>query len=396
MSKLPKWVAIEECKKIFAIMEEAGGESRLVGGCVRDIILGKTHSDIDIATSLLPEMVMKVLSKNGVKVIPTGLKHGTVTAIISEKQFEITTLRKDVLTDGRHAVVEFTDSWKEDAARRDFTINALSMDLNGKIYDYFDGMSDLEKNLVKFVGDPEKRIEEDYLRILRYFRFISYFGDAELHKASLKACGNLSKGLKKISGERIRVELLKILSSPFGLIALQLMQKVGVLQVIGINISLSIPQYKFVEDSWINLAVILRFAGYNKGDVAKLAVRWRLSKKEKFKLLTLVEFIDVDISSSQNLQKRALYKYGKELYIDCITLLNIELPSLHFKALLDLAIKWESPEFKINGENIVKMGYNGPQVGKILNKLHQMWIESDFELSMEELLSRVEKNGNSQ
>ncbi len=394
MSKLPKWVAIEECRKIFAIIEEAGGESRLVGGCVRDIILGKTHSDIDIATSLLPEMVMKALSKNDIKVIPTGLKHGTITAIINEKQFEITTLRKDVSTDGRHAIVEFTDSWKEDAARRDFTMNAISMDLKGKIYDYFEGMVDLEKKLVKFVGDPEKRIEEDYLRILRYFRFISYFGDAELHKASLKACSNLSKGLKKISGERIRVEMLKILSSPFALKAMRLMQKVGVLEVICVNLSLSIPLYKFVDDPWINLAVVLRFAGYKKGEVAKLAVRWRLSKKEKFKLLTLVEFIDIELSSQQNLHKRAIYKHGKDLYTDCVRMLNIENPSMQFQELIELAKSWQMPEFKINGENVMKMGYNGPQVGKILNKLHQMWIESDFELSMEELLSRVEKNGN--
>lgn len=394
MSKLPKWVAIEECRKIFAIIEEAGGDSRLVGGCVRDIILGKTHSDIDIATSLLPEMVMRALSKNDIKVIPTGLKHGTITAIINEKQFEITTLRKDVSTDGRHAIVEFTDSWKEDAARRDFTMNAISMDLSGRTYDYFEGIFDLEKKLVKFVGDPEKRIEEDYLRILRYFRFISYFGDAELHKASLKACGNLSKGLKKISGERIRVEMLKILSSPFALTAIQLMQKVGVLEVICVNLSSSIPLYKFIEDPWINLAAVLRFAGYKKGDVAKLAVRWRLSKKEKFKLLTLVEFMDIEFSSPQNLQKRAIYKYGKELYIDSVMMLNIENPSIQFLEFIELGKSWQMPEFKINGENVMKMGYNGPQVGKILNKLHQMWIESDFELSMEELLSRVEKNGN--
>ena len=173
MPKLPKWVPVSDCKKIFSLIKKAGGESRLVGGCVRDILLGKSHSDVDIATTVIPDVAMSVLKKAEIKVIPTGLKHGTVTAVLNEKHYEITTLRKDVETDGRHAVVEFTDSWKEDSRRRDFTINAMSMDLEGEVYDYFDGQKDLQSKLVKFVGNPEKRIEEDYLRILRYFRFIS-------------------------------------------------------------------------------------------------------------------------------------------------------------------------------------------------------------------------------
>jgi len=395
MSKLPKWIAVEECQRIFAIIHEAGGDSRLVGGCVRDVVLGKEHSDIDIATSLLPNQVLEILKKKDIKVIPTGLKHGTVTAVIKDKHYEITTLRKDVETDGRHAVVEFTNSWKEDAARRDFTVNAMSMDLDGKIYDYFDGLKDLEKKLVKFVGDPEKRIEEDYLRILRYFRFISYFGDAEIHKASLRACGNLAKGLGKISGERLHLEMFKILSSTFSLNAIRLMAKLKILDLINMpNIPDNIPNYNLSTNPIINLAILLRLSGYKKGEVSKLALRWRFSKKEKFLLEALVSLADFSLKSPVNVQKRFIYKLGKDLYLDSINMLNIESPLEVYIEFAELAKSWQMPEFKINGENVMKMGYNGPQVGKILNKLHQMWIESDFELSMEELLSRVEKNGN--
>lgn len=393
MPKLPKWVPVSDCNKIFSLIKKAGGESRLVGGCVRDILLGKSHSDIDIATTATPDVVMSVLKNAEIKVIPTGLKHGTVTAVLNEKHYEITTLRKDIETDGRHAVVEFTDSWKEDAKRRDFTINAMSMDLQGEVHDYFDGQKDLQSKLVKFVGNPEKRIEEDYLRILRYFRFISYFGDQDIHKSSLKACQNLAKGLKKISGERIRIEMLKILTSPFAVRAFILMNEGGVLEVLGVKgLTDKFHNYIFTENPYINLAAILRAAGYKKLDVSRLATRWRLSKKEKFNLEQLVVMKDVALELPLVFQRRATYVYGKEAYVDCIKLLNIESPSIVCKQLVERANAWEMPEFKIDGENIVKLGYNGPQIGKMLRKLHQMWIDSDFELSKEQLLSRAKND----
>ncbi len=393
MTNLPKWLPLSDCRKIFSIIENIGGESRLVGGCVRDILLGKNHTDIDIATTALPEQVLNALNSNKIKVIPTGLKHGTVTAIINDKNYEITTLRKDIETDGRHAVVAFTNSWQEDAKRRDFTINSMSMDLTGKLFDYFNGQEDLKTKLVKFVGSPEKRIEEDYLRILRYFRFISYFGTEHLHKPSLKACLNLAKGLNKISGERIRVEMLKILASPFAAKTILLMND-GVLEKIGVsNIDPNLANYIFTDNPYINFAIILRASNFSKKDLVTLKSRWKLSKKEKFNLETLIFLTGVSFDLPDFLHKRAIYNYGKETYINFIRLLNVETPSNKASTLIKNATEWQIPEFEINGENIIKLGYNGQQVGKILKKLHQIWIESDFELNKEQLLNRV-KNAN--
>jgi poly(A) polymerase len=393
MPSLPKWIPLTDCKKIFSILKRAGGECRLVGGCVRDIILQRSHTDIDIATTCMPETVLTALNAKNIKTIPTGLKHGTVTAVLNNRDFEITTLRKDVETDGRHAIVEYTNSWKEDAQRRDFTINSMSMDLEGNLHDYFDGKSDIKSKLVKFVGNPTERIKEDYLRILRYFRFISYFGDKRIDKKSLNACSKLKDGLKTISGERIRVEMFKILSSTHVKEAIKLMHDQDILLSIGIEkLSDQYLTYDFSSNHLANLATLLRLSSINKKSINSFASLWRLSNKEKYRLIQLTFFNQITLDLPNHLQKRCIYKLGGEMYSECITVLNIENPSKNYQHLLNLAMTWDLPKFEINGENITKLGYNGPQVGKILNKLHNMWIESDFELSKEQLLSRI-KNG---
>ncbi|MCB1559266.1 MAG: CCA tRNA nucleotidyltransferase, partial [Alphaproteobacteria bacterium] len=202
-----------ETRKIFRIL---GKDSvRFVGGCVRNALLGEVIGDIDLATSLPPQNVTERLLKNGIKSIPTGIQHGTVTAVINGKSYEITTLRIDMDTDGRHASVTFSADWQEDAKRRDFTMNALYADMDGHVYDPLgSGISDLKQRKVKFVGDPYLRIKEDYLRILRFFRFHTQYGKGRINAKGYRACLDLKDGLKSLSKERVTQELSKILLSP--------------------------------------------------------------------------------------------------------------------------------------------------------------------------------------
>ena len=205
---------IKEAKIIFSYLNDIGKESkvRFVGGCVRKAICGENIDDIDLATSLEPDEVKKRLNREDIKVVDTGISHGTVTAILNKKKFEITTLRKDVSTDGRHANVEFTSNWEEDASRRDFTINAIYADIEGRIFDPLNGISDLQNGIIKFIGSSEQRIQEDYLRILRYFRFFTQYSKIDYDQNIIRSVKQYINGLNKISNERIFDELKKILT----------------------------------------------------------------------------------------------------------------------------------------------------------------------------------------
>ena len=199
----PTWMLEPDTGRLFGALNEAGHTIRFVGGCIRDTIAGHPVSDIDLATDALPERVTEVLSAAKIQVVPTGINYGTVTALIGEQAHEITTLRKDVTTNGRHAQVEFTDDWYEDAARRDFTFNALSADRDGRVYDYFNGLEDLNAGKVRFIGDALERVAEDYLRILRFFRFHAYFAKSGPDPESFSACRSAVTHVKALSGERV-------------------------------------------------------------------------------------------------------------------------------------------------------------------------------------------------
>lgn len=390
MPKFPSWIDINDLKLIFKLLQK-DGQARLVGGCVRDILLGRKSEDIDIATTLEPEVVMKLLGAAKIKCIPTGIKHGTITAILNDRHYEITTLRKDVETFGRHAKVEYTDNWKEDAARRDFTINAMYMDLDGEITDYFKGQEDLKKKIVKFVGDPKTRIQEDYLRILRYFRFISYFGTEHIDQKSLDACVENMDGIKGLSGERIRVEMLRIAGAKFITQAFELLDNSGISKMLYIGkLNQKFKDYKFISDPYVNLAAILRCDSTISKEYTKLQSRWRLSNKEGHLLHRLTLEESLEIAGDEAYHKRQIYIHGKELYIKLLALANIEMPSdKKVDTLQTLVNTWEIPNFIINGEDLKKIGYNGPEIGKRLQSLHKMWIESNFELTKEQLLNRL-------
>ena len=269
---------------------------RFVGGCVRDGLLGRLDpsGDLDLATPALPHEVAAFLRQAGIKVIPTGLQHGTVTAIANGQSFEITTLREDIACDGRHATVQFTDDFVADAARRDFTINAMSVDQNGKLYDYFDGRDDLKAGRLRFVGDAERRVREDYLRILRFFRFFAFFGKRPADTDALAACRNNADCLHDLSGERIRNEMLKLLRADDPIDALELMAETGVtnkilpaspkLDILGKLLALSKE-----ANPILRLAALVRTLPEPIRNAAAIAERWRFSNAEALRLEKLAQ-----------------------------------------------------------------------------------------------------------
>src|SRR6185503_18082374 len=225
--KPPVWMTDKASR---AVMSALKGDARFVGGCVRDTILKRPIGDIDIATPLFPEEIMRRLAAAKIKAVPTGIAHGTITAVTEKRPYEITTLRRDVETFGRQARVAFSADWKEDSARRDFTMNALYLDGEGEVFDYHDGIKDLRAGKVRFVGNPATRIREDVLRLLRFYRFNAWYGKGEADAAARAACRASTPLLPTLSGERVQAELLKLLGASDPLPSLSMMQEDGVLQ----------------------------------------------------------------------------------------------------------------------------------------------------------------------
>jgi poly(A) polymerase len=388
--KFPPGLPIDDIKFLCSILAKMG-ESRLVGGCVRNILIFESSTDIDIATQVEPEQVMLLLRKSGVKCIPTGIKHGTITAIYQKQHYEITTLRRDVETFGRHAEVAFTDDWEEDAKRRDFTMNAMFIDMNGNLYDYYKGQQDLAQKLIRFVGDPEARIHEDYLRILRYFRFYSYFGGNNLDKDSIKACEKLAYNMDKLSGERIQLEMLKIISSKFAMEALALMNKTSVLKVLELEIrNDKFWGYRLGADSIVNLAALLRCCAKPHDTLVYIKSRWKLANKT-YDLLDFLVNLPFEADDVNQYQLRLLYQHGLEKYIAGVKLLAVETKPLLVDKLIAQAESAVVPKFPINGDDMLKIGYAGKAMGVVLKQLEKAWVESDFKLSKAQLLALAEQ-----
>ncbi|MDQ4087719.1 MAG: CCA tRNA nucleotidyltransferase, partial [Pseudomonadota bacterium] len=280
-------------KRLLRVLGADGRKTRFVGGCVRDTLLGLEVSDIDLATQLRPDEVMARLGAARIKAVPTGIAHGTVTAVIAGRPVEVTTLRRDVATDGRRATIAFTDDWREDAARRDFTINALSADPgDGQIFDYFDGVADLEARRVRFIGDPLVRIAEDHLRILRFFRFHARFGTGPPDPQALEACSSRANDLMALSRERIADELLKLLGLPDPSATVELMIARGILKPVLPEIASAAPLAALVEAerrAGIAGAAVRRLAALLPADpdvAAGVAARMRLSKRQAKRLVS--------------------------------------------------------------------------------------------------------------
>jgi poly(A) polymerase len=374
--------------RLLAALDAEGGQTRYVGGCVRDALLGLKVSDIDLATRLQPDDVMTRLRDASIKVVPTGLSHGTVTAVLEEGPVEITTLRRDVSTDGRRATVAFTRAWQEDAARRDFTINALFADPGSReLFDYFRGLEDLQAGHVRFIGDPLQRIAEDHLRILRFFRFHARFGRGDPEARELDACTHRANDLMALSRERIADELLKLLALPRPERTVALMVERGILRPVlpqidrnGVEILTRLTeredQLKIAPDS------IRRFAALLPTDpevASAIAAQLRLSNKHRNRLASAAArggALPADI-------RMLAYRIGLDETIDRLLLAE------DANGLADglRALEgWKRPRLPISGGDLIAMGLTpGPIVATTLRAIEDEWANGGFEADEKEV-----------
>lgn len=393
-SKHP-WMAAPETQRLLAAL----GQGRFVGGAVRNALLGIAVADIDIAVPMPPEETVKRLEKAEIKFIPTGWEHGTVTAILGGRPFEVTSLRRDVETDGRHAIVAFTDDWEEDSARRDFTMNALYAAPDGEIFDYHGGVPDLIAGRVHFVGDPATRIREDYLRILRLFRFHAWYGKGEMDAEALRAAAAAKAGLGHLSGERIAKELLRLLECAGPVPALRMMAASGVLSEL-LPYALRLPRLEqlvvieaenqFGPDALLRLAALLP----DEADTArKVAERLRLSNAERARLEALAvagDKIPPHLSAAE--VRRLLYRIGSARFRDLVLLswAASSRRAIHWRMLLSIADGWERPRFPLTGHEAMAAGVaEGPEVGRLLNLVEAWWLEQDFAPDQAQLMEKL-------
>ncbi|MCD2173740.1 CCA tRNA nucleotidyltransferase [Rhizobium sp. C4] len=405
------WFNAPDLKRAMALLNADGGEGRIAGGAVRNSLMGIAIADVDLATTLKPDEVMARAKASGIKAIPTGIDHGTVTLVIDRRPFEVTTLRRDVTTDGRRAEVAFTDDWQEDASRRDLTINGLYADATGEVIDLVEGLADIETRTVRFIGDAETRIREDYLRILRYFRFFAFYGSGRPDAAALRAMAREKDGLKQLSAERVWSEMKKLLSADDPGRALLWMRTTGILTLIlpetekwGID---EVPGLIAAERAfgWRS-DPLLRLAAMVPPDVERLAAmaeRLRMSKQEAASFADWASSPKIPEKIAATAFRRMLYRSGKG---GVIVRLKLQLSIVRAKAegdtafmaevarlsgLLGEAEAWTKPVFPLSGADVLAKGMSpGPRVGELLAKLEEEWVSGDFNDGKRELLARLD------
>jgi poly(A) polymerase len=359
--------------RLLAALDATIGATRFVGGCVRDSLLDIPVSDVDLATRLAPEEVIARLGKARIKAVPTGIAHGTITAVIHGRPIEVTTLRRDVETDGRHAIVAYTEDWREDAARRDFTINALSADPeSGEVHDYFGGLADIDAKRVRFIGDPLQRIAEDHLRILRFFRFHARFGSGDPDPAGTEACAVRANDLMALSRERIADELLKLLVLPDPAPTVALMIARGIFKPVLPEIVSADRLARLVarEDAArLPPHPIRRLAALLPADVETanaVAARLRLSKSHRTRLLGA-------LAQPAANAREAAYRSGTDVALD-----QLLLGAGDAAAIADL-VSWKPPRLPIKGGAIVARGVEaGPEVARLMQEIEGHWIAENF------------------
>jgi poly(A) polymerase len=399
------WMKTPQTQAVMAALETRGGKgcARYVGGCVRNTIMKRPVDDIDISTVLTPDEVTQALRAAGLKAVPTGVEHGTITAVADGHPYEITTLRRDVETDGRRAVVAFTTDWREDAQRRDFRLNALYAEADGTLHDPTGfGLEDARKGRVVFVGDPMLRIREDYLRILRFFRFQAWYGKGEPDAAALNACKALKSLLAGRTAERTQKEVLKLLAAADPRPSLRLMAATGVLAEImpyvkglsRVEALVQIEQKQLHEcDAELRLAALLP---PDPKVAATAAEHLRLSNAQRDRLVA-AETSQPRITSwmSERQARRALYEIGQGAFFDRVKLAwaaaDKPRTATQWKALLGFAEDWTRPTFPLTGEDVMALKVPaGPLVGQALREVEEWWIDQDFPDDRAAALERLE------
>ena len=379
------WMTAPETVQVMAAL----GESRFVGGAVRDALLGASVADIDIAVPMPPSEVLARLVAQNIKVIETGMDHGTVTAIAGTHAFEITSLRRDVEADGRHAVIAFTDDWAEDAARRDFTINALYASASGEIFDYATGVEDLIAGKVRFMGDARLRIAEDYLRVLRLFRFHAWYGKGDVDAEGLRAAAEAKDKLKSLSAERIAKEMLRLLEAGNPTPVLRVMAATGILSEL-LPGALQLPRLERLleidADNFSPCDRVLRLAALlpEDGEAAHAAAdALKLSNADRTRLEQALSGERIAAHLSAKDARRLLYRIGVARFRDKIWLAWAGAPkganAIQWRMLLTMADNWQRPRFPLTGLDVMQAGVpEGPEVGRVLAQVEDWWVGGDF------------------
>lgn len=403
--KKHEWLKRADLQTLFAAFPD--GALRFVGGCVRNSLMGHAVSDIDIASKLDPDAMMAALKEAGIRYVETGVAHGTITAVIKGTPYEITTLRQDVETDGRRAVVSFTQDWDKDAQRRDLTVNALYADLSGHVFDPTgEGLEDLKARKFRFVGDAAQRIREDYLRLLRFFRFMAWYGgEAPFDSEALTAARELQSGLKKLSAERVWSELKKLLLAPDPSRVVRVMSQQGILETLlpessnadGLELYVKLEQREGLAPD--PLARLMAMSAREPLQMALLAKRLKMSKSETARLRGWADDDGVlDPYADDRTKFQVIYKSGKAVVIDRARLRAAGEPdvikSAHWISFADLAAGWTRPEFPLTGNDLKEAGVKpGPEMGRIMKALEALWVRSGFTVDKPKLLTALKMFG---
>ncbi len=376
-----QWLEAPSLKRVIAALESAeAGSARFVGGCVRDSLLGAAPKDFDVATTLEPDAVIAALKAAGLRAAPTGIEHGTITAIVDHQGVEVTTLRADVSTDGRRATVAFTKDWSVDAGRRDFRINAIYLTPDGRLFDSVGGIADANDKCVRFIGEAAGRIREDYLRILRFFRFTARFSES-FDDAGLSACAALKDGVAQLSAERIGAEMMTVLALPRATMALAAMQKTGVLEMIwpaAADIT-AVDRLKSIDPA-ASAPLVLAVLYSERGD--GIGARLRLSNAEKSvrsNALKGAEKIALELSVQD--AHALIYRLGKDVFTDAIAAAGAfqAVSESDYRRLKSIVDDWTPPVLPISGRHIIDRGVDaGPAVAKILSAIEEQWIAEAF------------------
>ena len=383
------WLKDGALARLLSLLDRDGEEARVVGGAVRNALIRLPFDEVDIATTAVPDEVTRRAAAAGLKAIPTGAEHGTVTVVIDGKPFEVTTLRVDIETYGRKAKVSFGRDWAKDAARRDFTINALSVSADGKIHDYVGGLAAIAALKVRFIGEPAQRIAEDYLRILRFFRFHAWYAHGPPDAAGLHACVVARAGLETLSRERVRMELMKLLVAPRATPTLAVMAETGILGTVlgGVPLLASFENMAKVEAAIGAPADAVQRLGAlgvaTMEDAERLSERLRLSNAEFERLMALEYWWRVKPAAGEHAARVLLYQLGTKSFVDRALVAwsrsDAGAADAAWRQLATLAQRWIAPMFPLKAQDFLSRGVpKGPPMGAALRAAEQAWVDADF------------------
>ena len=393
------WLRQPAVASLFGLLNRDGEEARVAGGAVRDALMGLPVAEIDFATTATPDVVEARAAAAGTKTVPTGREHGTITVICHGHPFEVTTLREDVETDGRRAVVRFGRSWEHDARRRDFTINALFLGADGVVYDPVGGYPDILARRVRFIGEADQRIAEDRLRILRFFRFHAQLGSGAPDTVGLGASIRARNGIRELSAERIGQEMRKLVVAPGAPATVEVMQDSGVLGVVlsGVGDVVRFRRLAEIEAEWgLAPSPALRLAALGcmiDEDVARLVAHLRLTNQERARMLDAVEAAKtVSPRLDEKAARAALYRLGAEAFRDGLLLSTAKYRGAEGEGrrLHGLPDRWTPPAFPVNGSDVAGLGVPpGPAIGEALRRLQEWWIDRDFQPGLDSLKNEL-------